>query len=271
LEERLFIHFIDSINPRLERVDQGWGRFVTLAGGRNGKDAQLDADVVADLQSHLEMAVWSDPDLPASASGCLRWDGLPPPTEEESFYEEYWMNCRALKDSFLNSGAREDFERFGRSLKKEGKSESLSIRIEGGLTERLVAALWVLRWQFGGLIVAEPEFEWEYNDGDHFRQGGYDLEPCWAPIEFPIRRPTNAERAAAHLKFIDWRDRLNLHSLGWRRLSDRLVEYNGDDWIFTEEEFAEQRRRFLEVEAGRGPLGFRGPVYVPPSLSVKAA
>ena len=70
-------------------------------------------------------------------------------------------------------------------------------------------------------------------------------------------------------QFADWLDYVYLHSLGWRSLGTR-IEYNGDDdWNFTEEEFAAQRKRFLELIADRVLPGFQGPLYIPPILGVK--
>ena len=270
LEERLFIHFIDCINPKLKSGDSGGGPFVVVTGAWNGwSGPKLYGEAAADLQAHLDMIIWSDPDLPVFTSGCLLWDGLPPPVDVEHEWHYEDLRYEDCKDNYLMAGSAEDFEIFRMSLAREARSENFSIVLGSTPTDRLIAALWLLRWQFGGRIVDEPARDWQYMDGDHCRRGGYDLDPVWPPIEFPIRKPSPAERTAAKANFAVWLDRLYLVSIGWRRLSDRLITYDGDDEMFDEDAFAEQRRRFLEVEAGHETLAYRGCLHVPPILKVR--
>lgn len=269
LDERLFIHFIDVINPKLVPSDEGLGPFVVVTGGWNGhSDPELNDEAAADLQAHLDMILWSDPDLPPCTSGCLLWDGMPPPVD----VEEEWYSEDLLfedKDNYLKAGSAEDFETFRASLERRAASEGFSIVLDSVLTDRLIAALWLLRWQFGGRIVRSPAREWEYMDGDHYRRGGYSLGSAWPQIEFPVRQPSSAERTAATVTFAAWLERLYFWSVGWKRLSDRLLVYDGDDEMFDEDEFATQRKRVLEVETGHEPLAYRGSLYVPPILSVR--
>lgn len=270
LEERLFIHFIDCINPKLQRGGDGGGPFVVVTKEWNGgSDPKLFDESAKDLQAHLDMIVWSDPNLPSNTFGCLLWDGLPPPVDVADEWHGEDLLYEDCKDDYLKAGSAEDFEVFRESLVREMRSENLSIVLDSAPTDRLIAALWVLRWQFGGRIVDEPARVWEYTDGDYCRGGGYDLDAVWWPIEFPIRKPSSAERTAAKAKFACWLDRLYLFSIGWKRLSDRLITYDGDDEMFDEDEFAKQRKRFLEVEAGHEDLTYRGCLYVPSLLKVK--
>lgn|GEM_PF-2968178 len=271
LDERLFIHFVDVVNPRLQRLDDAGGPFLGLSGnglGIDGTETKWEPGVVAEFEALLGSAVSCDPGLQGVGVGSLQWDGLPPACRHEVDWFHGGENEQTLDEISCDRlrHASEDFANFRAAMFDQGKADGMSLDIGAPPTDRLVAALWCLRWQFGGRLFAGPGQEWEYNDGDGERGGGYNRVPDWTVGTFRIDPTRWKGQGDAAGKFVEWVARLRLIVAGWRRLSDRIVVFDGDDDLLTEEAAADQRQRFLAWGAEAEALSWNVDLYIPPAL-----
>ncbi|MCX7365518.1 MAG: hypothetical protein NTV97_27325 [Alphaproteobacteria bacterium] len=251
LRVRLFIHFIEAINPK---IDNGHGRYMAFEDAWNeAKPGGPRPKNVKSFQEHLDMVAWSDPSAAISEPFILQWNGHPP-SWPDNFTSE-----------LVNWEKEEDFAGFRSSL-LAGEWGSLSIKGKALLTERFVAACWCLCWQFDDGLVDDTT-DLEYNDDDGERRSGYDLERSSEPVEFVIRSPTVAGKNIARRKYANWLKRLQFYSAGWRRHRKTYIEFTGDRSGRSRSEMAKLRKAFVAAEAGTEPFDpFGDGLFIPAIL-----
>jgi hypothetical protein len=250
---RLFIHFIDAINPKLDNEP---GQFMALDGAwSESKQGLPITEKVNSFQEYLEMIVWSDPAITTQDPCVLEWDGHAPDWDGDH-------------DQTVDWTSREQFEEF-RSSVLSGKWGSLNIESKSSLTERFAAACWCLCAQFQDSLV-DMTTELEYNDDDWARRSGYTREYSSKLVQFVIRGPVNnTEREIAQSKYAQWLKRLQFYSAGWAHYSEKKVEFTGDTAGRSRTEMAALKKAFLAMEAGTQELfpycAARG-LHIPPIL-----
>ena len=243
---RLFIHFIDAINPKIDR-------YMALNGAWNEQEpGGPRPDNVKSFQEHLDMIAWSDSSGTISEPFILKWNGHQPSWPSEVISESVsWEN-------------EEDFQTFRSSL-LTGEWGSLSIENKAHLTERFVAACWCLCWQFDNDLVNDAT-HLEYNDDDGDRRSGWDLEHGSEPVEFVIRSSVVAEKDIARTKYANWLKRLQAHN-SWQRYFQKDLELAGDRSRRSKSEVAALKKAWLAAEAGIEPLPYWGSgLFIPAIL-----